>query len=117
VKYSNDVGLGNKDGSLSGCFRVRPEGEVEMVGYPARDEQTPRHTSPRLAQEFFEEGSAIAVFGEDGSATIAPVEDMVAVAAQRCAGVAWHEGGYGDFYARRQAYAGPFFVPRASGIA
>jgi hypothetical protein len=33
MKYSNNVGSGNRDGSLSGCFRGRPEGEVEMVGH------------------------------------------------------------------------------------
>jgi len=49
-----------------------------MVGHPARGEQTPRHTLSRLAQEF-EEGGAIAVFAEDSSTIIAPVEDMVAV--------------------------------------
>jgi hypothetical protein len=64
-----------------------------------------------LAQEL-EEGGEIAVFVEDGTAAIPPVEDMVTVAAQRYSWVSWHEGDYRDFCARRQAKStlSPFLV-------
>jgi hypothetical protein len=60
---------------------ARPEGEVGMVGHQARGEQTHGCPLPCLAQQL-DEGGVIAVVVEDGAATIAAIEDMVAVAAQ-----------------------------------
>lgn len=79
-----------------------PEDEVEMVGHQAIGEQAHGDAFASLTQQF-DEGGVIAVFVEDGTAAIAPIEDMVTVAALGTSWVAWHRSDYRVLGTRRQA--------------
>jgi hypothetical protein len=68
-----------------------PERQVEMVGHQAIGEQTDGHALAGFPDER-EEGGVIAVLAEDPLAAIAPVEDVVAIAADGGARGAWHGG-------------------------
>ena len=75
---------------------------MEVVGHQAIGEQAHAASFAGLAQEL-DEGGEVAVLVKDGAAAIAPVEDMVAIAAQGSACGAWHRGDYQDVAEQKQA--------------
>jgi hypothetical protein len=70
---------------------ARPEDQVEVIRQQAVGEEADRGALAGLAQQV-DEGGEVAVLVEEGAAAVAPVEDVVTVAALGSAGVAWHGG-------------------------
>jgi hypothetical protein len=88
---------------------LRPQYEVEMIGHQAITEQPhSRRALASLPQEL-DEGGEIAAFMKNSAAPVAPVEDMVTIAALGRACGARHEANYGDVHGRRHGkkYAVP----------
>jgi len=68
-----------------------PNRQMEVVGHQTIGEQTDGRPLPGLVKEF-QEGDIIAVFMEHRAASVATIQDVVAITTLRSSTGAWHRG-------------------------
>ena len=75
------------------AIRVRPQGQMNMVWHQTASQKAHRNFRAGMVDSL-EKSLIIAVFVADALACIAPIEDMVADAADRSSCGAWHKCQY-----------------------